>query len=323
MPTPGTRPRIVIADGYTANPGDLDWSELEALGELTVHDRSGPLLYERVSEADVILTNKERLDRALLARLPRLRFVSVLATGTNVVDLEAARERGVVVSNVPAYSTEAVAQHAFALVLALENRVAEHAAAARDGRWSRGPDFSLRLAPIAGLAGRALGVVGTGNIGRTVLGIGHAFGMRLLAAPRRRREPLPWSVQELPLDELFSASDVLSLHCPLTSETERLVNGERLARMKPSALLINTGRGGLIDEAALASALERGVIAGAGLDVLAVEPPPSTHPLLHAPNCIVTPHIAWASTQARRRLIAVSAANVRAFLSGTPQNVVT
>jgi glycerate dehydrogenase len=313
----------VVADGHTTNPGDLDWGALAALGELTVHDRSGPLLYERVRDADIVLTNKERFDGQMLERLPRLRFISVLATGTDVIDLDAARRRGIVVSNVPAYSTDAVAQHAFALLLALRNRVAEHAAAARDGRWSSSGDFSFRLEPISELAGKTLGIVGFGNIGQAVARIGNAFGMRIATVARPLRIEPPFSVQRLELDELFACSDVLTLHCPLTPETAQLVNRRRLASMRRSAVLLNTGRGGLVDEQALRSALDQGVIAGAGLDVLSVEPPPATHPLLDAPNCLVTPHLAWASTEARRRLIDVSAANVRAFSNGSPQNVVT
>lgn len=324
-PDSPSRPRIVVADGYTTNPGDLDWQPLAALGELHVHDRSGPALFDHVRDADVVLTNKERLDEALLARLPRLRFISVLATGTNVVDLSAARARNVVVSNVPAYSTAAVAQHVFALLLALQNRVAEHDAAVRDGRWSQSDDFSFRLGPIDELDGKTLGIVGLGNIGRAVARVGAAFGMSIAALARPGQSgssDLPCPVRRLSREDLFAQSDVLTLHCPLSPETERLVDRESLSRMKRSALLINTGRGGLVDEPALAWAITEGVIAGAGLDVLTEEPPPSDHPLLRLPRCLVTPHLAWASTEARRRLIDVSAANVRAFLAGTPENVV-
>lgn len=321
-PGPGWRPRIVVADGYTANSGDLDWAALAALGELSVFDRSGSALEAHVANADIVLTNKEPLTAELLSRLPNLRFIGVLATGTNVVDLLAARARGIPVSNVPGYSTQSVVQLVFALLFELTNRVAEHAAAARDGRWTHSGDFSFRLCSIPELAGKQLGVVGFGSIGQAVARVALALGMRVAVArrPSNRATPLPVTLLELP--ELFASSDVVTLHCPLTEETRDLVNAERLELMKRSAFLLNTGRGGLVDERALADALEQERIAGAGLDVLKQEPPPLHHPLLSARNCIVTPHLGWASREARQRLIDESVENVRAFLAGSPRNVV-
>jgi glycerate dehydrogenase len=319
-PGADTRPRIVVADGYTTNSGDLDWGPLGELGELQVHDRSGSALETHIANADIVLTNKEPMPRELLERLPQLRFISVLATGTNVVDLVAARAHGVVVSNVPGYSTNAVVQLVFSLLFAFTNRVAEHGLAASDGRWSRCGDFSLRLGPISEVAGKRLGIVGFGAIGQAVARAAEAFGMKVCTVARPSNAG--HAVERLELDELFATSDVVTLHCPLTDSTRDLVNTERLARMKPSALLINTGRGGLVDEIALACALDEGQIAGAGLDVLKHEPPAEYHRLLSVKNCIVTPHLGWASVEARQRLMDESVLNVRAFLSGAPRNVV-
>jgi glycerate dehydrogenase len=323
-------PNLVVADGLTTTQTDLSWDALGRLGALKVYERCGPLLVERCRHADVILTNKEVLDRATLDQLPALRFVSVLATGTNVVDLAHAHERGVVVSNVPDYSTASVAQHAFALLLALNNRVHEHDRAAQDGRWTDSGHFSFPVGTIAELDGKQLGVVGYGSIGRHMARIARAFGMRVVAARSSQGSAAPSSaapskddVPRVSLDELFAQSDVVSLHCPLTEDTRHLVNRERLRSMKPDALLLNTARGALVDEHALREALERGFLGGAGLDVLSREPPASDHPLLGAPRCLITPHVAWASRQARQRLLEISIENVRAFLQGRPQNVVT
>lgn len=318
---------IVIVDAATTNPGDLDWNELRQLGELSVFDNSLPeQVIERCTDAPVVLTNKVVLDRKVLEALPKLRFISVLASGTNVVDLETATKRGVVVSNVPGYSTASVAEHVFALLFALNNRVAEHRAAAEDGRWRDSGQFSYRLGPIRELRGLTFGIVGLGAIGASVAAIASAFGMRVVALERERRRVSATNeapaVERLPLKELLETSDILSLHCPLTDATRGLINAERLSWMKPTSLLINTGRGPLIDEPALARALQGRQISGAALDVLSVEPPPADHPLLGLPNCIITPHLAWASVQARSRLIAISSENVRAFLRGKPQNVV-
>jgi glycerate dehydrogenase len=326
------RPKIVVADGYTTNPGDLDWSSLEALGELSVFERCGAeQLLARCEHADIVLTNKEVFDRATLLQLPRLSFISVLATGTNVVDLVAAKERGVKVSNVPAYSTHSVVEHTFALLFALNNRVDEHNRAARDGTWTNSGHFSFRTGPIHELHGGCFGIVGLGTIGKRVAAVAHALGMRVLAAESLNPRATggsgapadPSFVARAPLEQVLRDADVLSLHCPLSEATRALLNRERLALMKPTSVLLNTGRGALLDELALADALNSGALRGAALDVLNQEPPPHAHPLLSAPNCIVTPHLAWATVAARRRLLETSVANVRAFLAGKPQNLVS
>lgn len=314
---------IVVLDGHTANPGDLDWSPLAALGDLTVHDRTpAELTVARAAGAQVVLTNKVVLGAQELAALPELRYIGVLATGYNVVDVAAARERGVVVTNVPAYSTPSVAQHVFALLLELTRGAGRHAALVRQGRWSASADFAFWATPQVELAGLTMGVVGFGAIGQAVARIALAFDMRVLV---HTRTPVPakWpQVRFTDLGELFARADVVSLHCPLTDQTRGLVDAARLATMKPSAYLINTGRGPLVDEAALAAALRAGTIAGAGLDVLVQEPPPADNPLLAAPNCIITPHLAWATRAARQRLLDVAIDNVRAFMEGKPQNQV-
>lgn len=316
--------RIVVLDGHTLNPGDLSWDELAALGDLTVHPRTPAELVEvRAHGAEIVLTNKVVLDRATLARLPQLRYLGVLATGTNVVDLAAARERGIPVTNVPGYSTASVAQMVFALLLELTQQVGQHAALVRAGRWSASPDFAFWERPLVELDGQILGLVGFGAIGRRVAAIGAALGMQVLvhtAHPERHADAT--AVTFVPLEELLRRSDVVSLHCPLTPSTQGLLDARRLALLKPTALLINTGRGPLVDAAALAAALNGGRLAGAGLDVLTEEPPPLDNPLLSAANCVITPHIAWATRAARLRLMATVVANLRAFLAGTPQHVV-
>lgn len=317
------RPKLVILDAHTANPGDLSWAPLEALADCVIHDRTPPAeVPERIREADAVLLNKAVLDARSIAAAPRLRYVGILATGCNTIDLTAARERGLVVSNVPGYSTPTVAQHAFALLLELTNQAGLHSADVRNGGWSRSPDYCYWLSPQVELAGRTLGLVGLGQIGRAVARIGQAFGMRLLAHRRDMSAPPPEGVEYAPLDQLFAESDAVSLHCPLTPETQGLVNAERLARMKPTAFLINTSRGPLIVEEDLAEALHGHRLAGAAVDVLSTEPPPPDNPLLTAPNCLITPHLAWASAAARRRLIDIAAGNLRAWIEGRPVNVV-
>ncbi|MEW6270463.1 MAG: D-2-hydroxyacid dehydrogenase [Thermodesulfobacteriota bacterium] len=319
--------RIVVLDGYTLNPGDNPWDELAALGDLEVHDRSAPdEVVQRARGAAIVLTNKTVLDRTTLARLPELRFVAVLATGYNVVDVEAARERGIRVANVPEYGTDSVAQHTLALLLELTQRVGEHDAAVRAGEWQASPDFCFWHRPPLELAGLTCGIVGFGRIGRRVGELVHALGMRVVAsvrpggAPRTAPpyEPFAW----LSLGELCAEADVVTLHCPLTADNARFVDDALLSRMKRSALLINTARGGLVDEPALARALRAGTIAGAALDVVSEEPIRPDSPLLDAPNLTLTPHLAWASLAARRRLMATTVANVRAFLAGAPINLV-
>ena len=314
---------IVILDGFTTNPGDLSWDPITALGPCTVWDRTAPeALLERLGAAEIVLTNKTPLGAETLAALPHLRLISVLATGVNVVDVTAASARGISVCNVPAYSTPGVAQAVFALLLELTNRTGHHDRSVRSGRWSAGPDFCFWDGTLVELAGLTLGIVGYGAIGAAVAGVGRAFGMRILAHRRSQSGPIADGGAFVDLDRLFQESDVVSLHCPLTADTEGLVNACRLSRMKPTAYLINTARGALVQEAALADALNAGWIAGAGLDVLSIEPPAATNPLLMAQNCVITPHIAWATRAARQRLISCSAANIAAFLAGTPQNLV-
>lgn len=313
--------KIVIFDGYAANPGDLDWGSFAAFGQLTVHERTpAELTVERAAGAQAVLTNKVMLGAAEMDALPELRYIGVLATGYNVVDVAAARERGIVVTNVPAYSTPSVAQHVFALLLELTRGTGRHAALVRQGRWSAAPDFCFWEGEQLELDGLTFGIVGFGAIGQAVARIARAFGMRVLVQTRSP-DPAAWpEVTFVERDALFAQADVISLHCPLTEETQGTINAATLAAMKPGAYLINTGRGPLVDEAALAAALQAGQIAGAGLDVLTREPPAADNPLLTAPNCVITPHLAWATRAARQRLLDTAAANVRAFLEGREQN---
>ncbi len=322
-PTTPSAVRIVVLDGHTLNPGDLDWTALEALGSCEIHERTpAALVVERARGAAIVLTNKTVLTREQILALPELRYIGVLATGYNVVDVAAARERGIPVTNVPTYGTRSVAQMTFALLLELTQHVGHHAQTVRDGRWTRCPDFCYWDHPLIELEGLTLGIVGYGRIGRAVAEIGRAFGLRIIAAASERRAPAENQELSLPLDELFRQSDIVSLHCPLTETTRHMVNERRLALMKPTAFLLNTSRGPLIDEAALAAALNRGGLAGAALDVLGVEPPAEGNPLFAAKNCLITPHIAWATRSARARLMETAVANVNAFLEGAPVNVV-
>lgn len=311
--------KIVVLDGFAANPGDLSWDAFTALGDCTIHDRTAPNeIVDRLRNAEVALTNKAILDATTFEQLPSLRYVGVVATGYNNVDVAAARSRNIPVCNVPEYGTATVAQAVFALLLELTNRTGHHAETVRSGRWCRSLDFCYWDGSLIELSGLTLGIVGYGRIGQAVARIGRAFGMRILAY-RRSGDLGP---EGSDLDTLFRTSDVISLHCPLTPETRAMVDAKRLAQMKPGAFLINTARGLLIQEADLADALNAGRLAGAGLDVLSVEPPTETHPLLHARNCVITPHIAWATRAARGRLLHLTAENLRAFLRGTPQNIV-
>jgi len=313
---------IVVLDGFTVNPGDLSWDELEALGPCEIFDRTSPeQVVSRAAGAGIVLTNKAVVSRQSLARLPALKYIGVLATGTNIVDLAAARERGVPVTNIPTYGTRSVAQATFALLLELTNHTGLHAESVRAGRWTSCVEWCYWDFPLRELDGLTMGVIGFGRIGRAVAELAHAFGMGVLALSPFLREA-PAFVRPAALEEVFRDSDVVSLHCRLTPQTEKLVNAQRLRLMKPTALLLNTSRGLLVDEAALADALNSGRLAGAGLDVLSVEPPPATNPLLQAKNCVITPHNAWATQAARRRLLQVAVANIRAFLAGQPVNVV-
>jgi len=312
---------ITILDGYTTNDGDLSWESLKALGDLTVYDRTPPeALLDRARDAEILLTNKTPLSAETIKQLPQLRYIGLLATGYNVVDVEAAHERGIPVCNAAGYGTLSVAQHTFALLLALTNSVAEHAASTQQGHWSANPDWTYRLTPLVELAGRKLGVVGWGAIGQAVGKIGAALGMEVLTHTRSPEKVK--AAQAVDQETLFTQADVVSLHCPLTPENERMVNATLLRKMKATAYLINTARGPLIDEPALADALAAGQLAGAALDVLSQEPPSAENPLLGAPRCLLTPHLAWGTRAARERLIGIAAANIRAFQAGKPQNVV-
>ena len=315
--------RIVILDGYTANPGDLSWKPLGEIGQLTVYDRTAPEeTISRAKDADVVLTNKVCIRRSEMEQLPRLKYIGVLATGYNVVDMEAAHERGIVVPNVPAYSTESVAQMVFAHLLTVTNRTEHYAMQNRAGRWSASPDFSYSDTLLTELAGKTFGIVGLGNIGRRVAAIAHAFAMNVVALTSKAASELPPYIGKRTLDELLAESDVLSLHCPLTSDTKHLINRQTLQMMKPSAILINTGRGPLIDDEAVADALKANRLRAFCADVLTDEPPRADNPLLQCEQAFVTPHIAWASCEARVRLVDIAISNVRAFAEGKPQNVV-
>ena len=315
--------KIVILDGYTANPGDLTWKELEEMGELTVYDRTSPSeTVARAAEADIVLTNKVIIGKTEMEQLPNLKYIGVLATGYNVVDIEAAHERGIIVTNVPAYSTESVAQMVFAHLLTVTNRTEHYAIQNRNGKWSSNPDFSYQDTKVMELAGKTFGIVGLGNIGRRVAQIALAFGMKVKAFTSKPAEALPEGIAKADMKELFSTSDVISLHCPLTANTRYLINTESLGWMKNSAIVINTGRGPLVDDQAVADALADGKIAAYCADVLTEEPPKADNPLLAQENAYTTPHIAWATYEARIRLIQVASNNVRAFINGTPQNVV-
>jgi glycerate dehydrogenase len=314
--------KIVVLDGYALNPGDLSWKGLRALGELKVHDRTPPeQVVQRAAKAQAVLTNKAIVSRSAIEQLPDLKYIGVLATGYNIVNVEAARERGIAVTNVPTYGTASVAQATFAHLLNLTHHTGEHALKVREGGWTASEDFCYWDFPLVELAGLVLGVVGLGRIGQAVARIGLAMEMEVVAYDAAKVKP-PDGVRMVDLDTLFGTADAVTLHCPLTAENEKLVNADRLGLMKPTAFLINTARGPLVDEQALADALNGEQIAGAGLDVLSVEPPPSNHPLLSARNCYVTPHQAWATKTARQRLLDTVIGNLRAFLDGKPQNVV-
>ena len=315
---------IVILDGYTANPGNLSWESLKDLGQLTVYDRTRPEeTVERAKEADIMLTNKVLLQRSEIEQLPRLKYIGVLATGYNVVDIEAARERGVVVTNVPAYSTESVAQMVFAHLLTVTNRTEHYAQKNRAGEWSSCTDFCYWDTNLTELAGKTFGIVGLGNIGRRVAAIAQAFGMSVVAYTSKSADELPAGIGKRSIDELFSESDVLSLHCPLTTDTRHLINSRTLRLMKPSVIIINTGRGQLVNDQDVADALRENRIAAFCADVLTEEPPRADNPLLSCENAFITPHIAWATNEARIRLIAVAIDNVKAFVAGNPINVVS
>lgn len=311
--------KICILDGYSLNPGDLDWSPVERLGDVTLFDRTpADKIVERAADADIVLTNKVPFSADTLRQLPRLRFICVLATGYNIIDTEAAARQGVVVANIPAYSTMSVAQMAFAHILNITNHVASYAREVADGKWTNYPDFCFWDSALTELAGKTMGIVGLGNTGMATARIAVAMGMKVVALTSKSADTLPEGITPAPLDDVLASADVVSLHCPLTPSTRHLINAASIAKMKPSAILINTGRGPLVDEQAVADALNGGRLAAFGADVLSQEPPHGDNPLLSARNCFLTPHIAWATLEARTRLMSTATENVRQFIAGEP-----
>lgn len=315
--------KIVILDGYAANPGDLDYHLLEQLGEVVVYPRtSDEEKVERAKDADIILLNKVQMDAETLAQLPNLKYIGILATGFNVVDIEAAKKQGIIVTNIPAYSTDSVAQMTFALILAITNRVEHYTQENRNERWAYNKDFCYWDTPLMELAGKTLGIMGLGNIGMKVANIAHQFGIDVCACTSKPSTVLPEWIQKVSKEVLLSTSDILSLHCPLSDDTYHFINAEAIEKMKDTAILINTGRGPLVDEEAVAAALHAGTLGAYGADVMAQEPPSKENPLFTEPNAYLTPHIAWATFEARKRLNKQVAENVKAFIEGKPINVV-
>lgn len=311
--------KICILDGYSLNPGDLDWSPVERLGDVTLFDRTpADKIVERAADADIVLTNKVPFSADTLRQLPRLRFICVLATGYNIIDTEAAARQGVVVANIPAYSTMSVAQMAFAHILNITNHVASYAREVADGKWTNCPDFCFWDSALTELAGKTMGIVGLGNTGMATARIAVAMGMKVVAMTSKSADTLPEGITPAPLHDVLASADVVSLHCPLTPSTRHLINAASIAKMKPSAILINTGRGPLVDEQAVADALNGRRLAAFGADVLSQEPPRGDNPLLSARNCFLTPHIAWATLEARTRLMSTATENVRQFIAGEP-----
>ena len=315
--------KIVVLDGYTVNHGDLSWEALEALGDVVIYPRtSADELVERSKDADILLTNKVVINSDAMALLPCLRYIGVLATGYNVVDTEGARARGICVTNIPAYSTDSVAQMVFAHILNITNRVGHYAWQNKDGQWSRSEDFCYWDTPLHELAGKTIGIVGLGNIGMKVAMISRVFGMDVFAYTSKHSASLPERIQKTTLEGLYGVSDILTLHCPLTDKTKGMINAGTISNMKRGAILINTGRGALVNEKDIAEALESGQLGGYGADVSEQEPPLLSNPLLGAPNAYLTPHIAWATSEARTRLMQIAVSNVKAFMDGMPVNVV-
>lgn len=315
--------KIVILDGYAANPGDLRWDELQAMGDCVIYERTAPSeVLERAADAEILLTNKTAITAEHFAALPQLKYIGVLATGYNIVDVDAAKAHKVIVTNIPAYSTDSVAQMVFAHILNIAQRVQYYSDEVHKGRWTANKDFCFWDTPLIELRGKKLGIVGLGHTGYTTARIAIGFGMQTCAYTSKTNFQLPPEIRKMELDELFRECDIISLNCPLTDSTREMVNAERLKTMKPSAILINTGRGGLINEQDLADALNNGIIYAAGLDVLSQEPPRAENPLLTAKNCFITPHIAWASTAARERLMQIMLDNIKAYMGGKPINTV-
>ena len=309
--------KIVALDGYAANPGDLSWEELKALGECVIYDRTAPEeVLERAADAEVVLTNKVVITADMMAALPQLKYIGVMATGYNIVDIDAARERGIIVTNIPSYSTDSVAQMVFAHILNIAQQVQHHSEAVHQGRWTSSKDFCFWDTPLIELRGKKIGIVGLGHTGYTTARIAIGFGMEVYAYTSKSSFQLPPEIKKMELDQLFSECDIISLHCLLTDKTRELVNAARLKLMKPTAILINTGRGQLVNEQDLADALNNGQIYAAGLDVLSQEPPKADNPLLTARNCYITPHIAWASAAARERLMGILLDNLKGYMEG-------
>ena len=315
--------KIVVLDGYGVNPGDLSWETLEALGDVEVYPRTAPEdVIDRCFNAEIILTNKVVINKQILVSLPRLKYIGVLATGYNVVDVDTASDLDIIVTNIPAYSTDSVVQMTFAHILTMTNRVEDYTQQNRNGRWSSNPDFVYWDTPLIELAGKTMGIVGLGNIGMKVAQLARCFGMEVYAFTSKASSLLPEGIQKTTFEGLLSVSDILSLHCPLNRSTREMINASSLAKMKEGALLINTGRGPLVNEADVAEALRSGHLGGYGADVMCQEPPAEDNPLFSAPNAYITPHIAWATFEARKRLIAIAVGNVKAFIDGNPVNVV-
>lgn len=316
--------KIVVLDGYTLNPGDISWDEFKKLGEVEIYDRTPKdKILERIGNSEIAITNKTPLGRDVFVKLPNLKYIGVLATGYNVVDVDAAKEFGITVTNVPDYGTMAVAQFTFALLLELCNHVWEHNAAVKNGEWTKCADFCFYKYPLIELAGKTLGIIGFGRIGKSVSDIAVAMGMNVLAYSRNRNKVIKnENIRYAQLEELLAESDVISLHCPLTESTRGMINENTIGKMKDVVIIINTARGPLIEEEDLAEALNNGKVAGAAVDVVSAEPIKENNPLLRAKNCIITPHIAWAPKETRERLMKIAAENLKSYLSGNPINVV-
>lgn len=313
--------KIVVLDGYAANPGDLSWNDVKALGECDIYDRTSPdEVLVRAANAEILLTNKVEITSEIIDALPHLKYIGVLATGFNIIDVEAAKKRGIIVTNIPSYSTPSVSQMVFAHLLNIAQQVQHHSEEVRSGRWSKGPDFCFWDTPLIELQGKKIGIVGLGHTGYATARIAVGFGMEIYAYTSKSSFQLPPEIKKMELDELFTACDVISLHCPLTESTREMVNAHRLSLMKPTSILINTGRGPLVNEKDLADALNAGKIYAAGLDVLSQEPPRADNPLLSARNCYITPHIAWASSESRQRLQHIMIENIKAYINGKPVN---
>ena len=319
-----TSRKIVVLDGHASNPGDLSWDGLKVFGELTVYERTPEdQVLERIGDADIVLTNKVPFKADRISKLPHVKYIGVLATGYNIIDTQAAAQAGIIVTNIPAYSTDSVAQITFAHILNITNHVSHYAEQSRAGRWTQAPDFCYWDTPLIELAGKTIGIVGLGNIGMHVAQMARLFGMDVFAFTSKNSADLPEGIQKATMEGLLGVSDILTLHCPLTPDTFELINADTLSKMKRGAILINTGRGQLVNEADVAQALRDGQLSAYGADVMCQEPPTADNPLLSCPNAYLTPHIAWASFEARQRLLKIAINNVAAFIAGTPQNVVT